>query len=101
LAISNPAFECWLLAHFVRTKKSFADCDKVIEGLNKHWRPEFGRDYEKNDERLYDRLAARTRTGIDNARKVREQDWSSSPEIVDCNSATEVYLLVERLLGHS
>jgi hypothetical protein len=101
LALSNPSFECWLLAHFVRTKRSFADCDKVIEELDKHWRREFGRNYEKNDEQLYARLQDRTRTGIDNARKVREQDWASSPDIVDCNSTTDVYLLVERLLGPS
>jgi hypothetical protein len=101
LALSHPCFEVWLLAHFVKTKRSFADCDKVSEELNKHWRREFERDYEKNDEQLYSRLAGRTRTAVDNARKVREQDWASSPEIVDCNSATDVYLLVERLLGTS
>jgi hypothetical protein len=99
LALSNPSFECWLLAHFVRTKKVFADCDKVIEVLNKHWRREFKQDYGKNDEQLYARLANRTRTAIDNGRKVREQDWASSPDIVDCNSATEVYRLVEHLLS--
>jgi hypothetical protein len=101
LAISNPAFECWLLAHFRRTKRAFADGDKVIEELNKHWRPEFERDYEKNDEQLYARLADRTRTAIDNARQVRENDWGSSHDIADCNSATDVYLLVEHLLGPS
>lgn len=101
LALSMPSFEVWLLAHFVRTKASFASCDKVIQELNKHWRREFGRDYEKNEERLHARLAGRTRTAIDNARKVREQDWGSSSDIADCNSATDVYLLVERLLGPS
>ncbi len=53
LAVSNPSFECWLLAHFVRTKKSFANCDEVVKELNKHWRRAVGCDYEKNDERLY------------------------------------------------
>jgi RloB-like protein len=100
LALSNPSFECWLLAHFDRTKKHFADGDKVIKELNKHWRSECGRDYEKK-EQLYRRLADRTPTAIDNARNVREQDWPSSPDIVDCNSATEVYLLVARLLAPS
>jgi hypothetical protein len=99
LALSNPSFEVWLLAHFVRTKKSFGDCDEVIKELNKHWQREFGQDYEKNDEQLYMRLASRTQTAIDNARKVREQDWGSSCDIIDCNSATDVYLLVEHLLG--
>jgi hypothetical protein len=101
LALSNPSFEVWLLAHFLRTKRSFADCDAVIKELNKHWRREFERDYEKNDEELYARLAGRTQTAIDNARNVREQDWAASPDIVGCNSATEVYLLIEWLLGPS
>jgi hypothetical protein len=98
VALSNPAFECWLLAHFVRTKRSFADGDAVIAELNKHWRPEFGRNYEKNDDELYARLKDRVQTALDNARRVREQDWASSLDIVDCNSATDIYQLVERLL---
>jgi len=100
LALSNPCFEVWLLAHFIRTKKSFAGCDKVIKELNKHWRREFGQDYEKNDEQLYARLASRTRAATDNARNVREQDWATSPDVADCNSVTTVHLLVGRLLGH-
>jgi hypothetical protein len=99
LAVSNPSFECWLLAHFMRTKRSFSNCDEVVKELNRHWRRTFERDYEKNDEQLYARLADRTRTAIDNAHKVREQDWASLSDIVDCNSATDVYLLVQRLLG--
>jgi hypothetical protein len=99
LAISNPSFEVWLLAHFVRTKRSFADCAAVIKELNRHWRQQFERDYEKNDEQLYVRLAGQTRTAIDYARTVREQDWDSSSDIVECNSATEVYQIIARLLG--
>jgi hypothetical protein len=101
LALSNPSFEVWLLAHFLRTKRAFTGCDAVIKELNKHWRREFERDYGKNDEQLYARLAGRTQTAIDNARNVREQDWAASAEIVACNSATEVYRLIERLLGSS
>jgi hypothetical protein len=101
LALSNPSFECWVLAHFVRTKKTFAACGKVVDELNKHWRRAFDRAYEKTDEQLYARLADRTKTGIGNARKVREQDWASSEATVDCNSATDIYVLVERLLGAS
>ncbi len=101
LALSNPSFECWLLAHFVKTSRPFADSAKVIEALNKHWRTAFERDYEKNDEQLYARLRGRTQTAIANARSVRKQDRAFSSEIVDCNSATAVYVLVERLLAPS
>jgi hypothetical protein len=99
LAISNPSFEVWLLASFVRTRRSFADANEVIKELNKHWRRQWDQDYAKNDEQVYERLADRIRTAIANARTVREQDWAASAEIVDCNSATDVYRLVERLLG--
>jgi hypothetical protein len=101
LALSNPCFEVWLLAHFDRTKKAFADCDAVIKALNKHWQSGLGQDYEKNDEKVYERLTSRTETAIDHARNVREQDWAASADIIDCNSATDVYLLVGRLLGPS
>jgi Arc/MetJ-type ribon-helix-helix transcriptional regulator len=99
LALSNPSFEVWLLAHFVRTKRSFASGSDVIRELNKHWQREFSRQYEKNDEQVYARLRDRTETALDNAQKVREQDWASADDILDCNSATEVYLLVDRLLN--
>jgi hypothetical protein len=101
LALSNPSFEVWLLAHFVPTKKSFADCDKVVEELQKHWHRKCGQDYAKNDERQYACLADLTRSAIDNARQVREFHWKASSDIVECNSATDVYRLVERLLGGS
>jgi hypothetical protein len=71
----------------------------VMDELNKYWRREIRRDYEKNDEQLYARLQDRTETALDNARKVRSQDWASTPDIVDCNSASDVYLLVQHLLG--
>jgi hypothetical protein len=97
VAISNPCFETWLLAHFLRTSKSFANGDKVVAELNKYWQCEFGQDYEKNDHQLFLRLASRVRTAIMNARKVRNQDWASFVDIVECNSATDVYQLVEVL----
>jgi RloB-like protein len=99
LALSNPSFEVWELSHFVRTSRSFASCEAAAKELNKHWRREFGHDYQKNDEHLYMRLASRTGTAVDNARRVREHDWDASRNIVDCNSATDVYRLLERLLG--
>ena len=99
LALSNPCFECWLLAHFDRTARSFANSDHVIEQLNKFWRKSTGQDYQKNDERIYQRISADTRTAIRNARSVREQHFKGIEDVVNCNSATEVYRLVERLLS--
>ena len=99
IVLSNPAFEVWILAHFERTAKSFINGDKVIEQLHKHWQPAFRRKYEKNDEKIYDRLRDRTAEAIGNARLVREVDFKDTSDIVDCDSATEVYQVVAILLG--
>ena len=64
VALSNPAFEVWILAHFERTAAAFLHCDKVIEQLNKHWQREFGGEYEKSDRDLYRRLRHQTAEAI-------------------------------------
>ena len=101
LCLSNPAFEIWALAHFVRTSRMFNDCDAVIVELNKYWRAEFQIDYDKTDQRIYSRLAQRMRPAIENAKAVREVDHRDKADLKDCNSATELYKLVSYLLGES
>jgi hypothetical protein len=66
--------------------------------LNKHWRKELQTDYCKSDRSAHGKLKARTITAIDNARLVREVDHKGKELIVSCNSATDVYLLVEYLV---
>src|SRR3546814_2092815 len=39
LAISNPCFEVWVLLHFERSARPFANCQEVIRSLKQH-RPE-------------------------------------------------------------
>lgn len=98
LCLSNPSFEVWFLAHFLRTSRKFNDCEAVIVELNKHW-PQVSRTgYDKSDEQLFDRLSNRLETALHNARQVRETDHKH-PDLADCNSATEVYLLVEHFLN--
>lgn len=43
--INNPCFETWLLVHYGRTGKSFADCDEAGAAVAKHIA-----DYSKNQE---------------------------------------------------
>ena len=95
--LSNPAFEVWLLAHFERTASPFQHAGAAIRRLNKHWRVQFSQSYEKADEALYPRLAGRTRTAIDNAKWVRAVHFAGRQDTAECNSATEVYGLVEYL----
>jgi hypothetical protein len=99
LCRSNPCFEVWLLAHFERRARAYSDCDAVIVQLNTHWRRHCGQDYEKNDERVYDRVSELTATAIANAQSVRETHHRGKTDVADCNSATEVYLLLQKLIG--
>jgi hypothetical protein len=97
--LSNPAFEVWLLSHFVRIARVFMDCDDVITHLNKHWQRRFGFDYDKADRYIFARLAEFVADAIENARWVRETHHALAHATADCNSSTEVYRLVGKLLG--
>jgi hypothetical protein len=96
--ISNPAFEVWFLAHFVRTCRQFNGCDAVILGLEKHWKKSFSQSYEKSNRSIYQKLRDRIRIAIDNARKVCEIDHKGKRDIIECNSSTQIYLLIDKLL---
>ncbi len=99
LYLSNPAFEVWFLAHFARTSRAFNDCDAVIVELKKKWKAEFGQPYGKSDDNVYRRLEPKTQQAINNARAVAEQDHGGRSDIVERNSSTEVYQLVENLIS--
>lgn len=97
LTLSNPSLEVWLLAHFVRSSRSFRDADALIVELNKHWQTAFSKDYAKADDRIFELLESRTQIAGSNAEQVRERDHPAGSPIEDCNSATEMYRLVRRL----
>jgi len=99
LCLSNPCFEIWLLSHFERKGRAYKDCDAVIVRLNKHWREHHKQDYQKNDDRVYDRVSPWTQNAIENARWVRETHHRDKESTADCNSSTELYRLVRHLLG--
>ena len=99
LYLSNPAFEVWFLAHFIRTSRFFRNCDAVIVELDRKWNDAFGQPYDKSDDRMYQRLAGRTQAAITNAKDVVEIDHGEKPDIVDRNSSTDFYRLVEKLLS--
>ena len=69
---SNPAFEFWLLLHFVFTDRQFRNCDEVIAELKKSGRLE---KYEKSIEyfsknNLYLQLKERLDLAMNNARSI-------------------------------
>ncbi len=47
LAISNPSFEAWLVAHFQRTSKTLNDGDAAVNYLDSLFKATFERDYKK------------------------------------------------------
>jgi len=98
-ALSNPAFEVWLLAHFERTGRVFQDCDAVMKQLDKHWRKNFGTAYDKAAERIYPRLSNFMDQAIANAKWVREHHHLGK-DVMDGNSSTNVDLLIAKLRGN-
>ncbi len=99
VCLSNPAFEVWLLSHFERSAGFFLDGRGVIVKLNKHWQENFSVEYNKADDHLYRRIAGSTLTAIANAQWAREIHHREKKDMVDCNSSTQVYLLVKKLLA--
>ena len=96
--LSNPAFEVWLLAHFIRTPKYFANCDQVIQELQKYWSDVSVEDYSKGDRRIFTRLEEKTRTALENTRSVRETAHNSSAHTADCNSSTDIARFIDILI---
>ena len=93
--LSNPSFEVWFFSHFEKSGRVFYHCDAVIMELNKHWQKHFQADYDKADSRIFSRLAPRLNDALENSRWVRQGHHGLSTDIVQANSSTEVYRLVE------
>ena len=101
VCFSNPSFEVWFLAHLTRSSRSFLDAGQVESELKKHWRRKFRAGYHKHAEHIYSHVARLTETAITNAKAVRETDHGLHKCTADCNSSTDVYLIVSRLLTKS
>ncbi len=89
-AYSNEAFELWYLLHF----------EYCESGLNratykKRLTKYFGKEYKKNDPKMYETLLPNQATAIRNAKRLAQMHISNSP--ADHNPVTLVYQLVESL----
>lgn len=96
LFLSNPSFEVWLIAHFERVTRDFADGGAAEAYLNAHWRRHIGGDYEKGDPKLFEKLAGRVSAASDNAQWILETFHANAPCRAS-NASTEVYQLVQQL----
>ena len=98
LFLSNPSFEVWLIAHFERTKRDFANGGAAEAYLsNTYWQKQFGCEYDKGDLRLYERLAGHRNAAVENAQWVLES-FHGNASCRESNASTEVYQLVRELL---
>lgn len=89
LALSNPAFEYWLLLHFERTGRAFTDATEVIHSLAHHI-PNYSKSMA-----VYRLVQEQTEQAIYNAESLRslhEGNWEDFP-----NPSTGVDLLVKKL----
>jgi RloB-like protein len=91
---SNPCTEFWFLLHYVRTTKSFSNCESVEKELQKHI-PK----YAKNQQYLvqaniYKILKNNILTAIENGKWIEENQVEN-----DYNSSkSEIFKLIEILL---
>lgn len=94
VAYSNEAFEIWYLLHFNyhTTAITRSDCIDKLDALLKK---NYGKNYEKNQEDMYDLLELRQERAIQNARKLLSQYTPRNPE--QDNPSTTVHELVEQL----
>jgi hypothetical protein len=98
--LSNPSFEVWFLAHFRRTSAIFADADAVITALNPLWKAGGNGKYEKSDRAHFSKLRNRLVSAIATARAVRTKSHRPANATTEnCNSSTDVYRFVERLVS--
>lgn len=95
--LSNPSFEVWFLAHFMRTAASFMDGDRVLEGLQKEWKKIFNQPYVKGDTSIFRKLHDRLETAIVNANWVLATHHCADCCGLETNSATDIGRLVETL----
>jgi len=89
-AWSNEAFELWYLLHF-EFRNTAMPRNEYKYALNKY----LGREYKKNDERMYADLLSYQQTAIRNAERLKVINNSSIPS--SSNPGTQVHLLVLKL----
>lgn len=91
VALSNPCFEFWYLLHFRKTSRLMHSCDKVVRLLRK----EYGA-YKKNDPSIAEALYPKTDSAIKHSKEILKERCLNG-KIQDCNSSTNVHIIVEYL----
>jgi RloB-like protein len=87
-AISVPCFELWVLLHFERTDRPFANCAEVVARI----RRDHMEGYQKANDKIAKELMSRVDTALANARWLAERT-----AIDDENPSTSVNAVLQHL----
>lgn len=86
VALSNPCFEVWTLAHLADTGEDFSDCEAVIKRMKAEWKRTFATEFQKKKAQAdYSKLMEFRTQAIQRCKKRCQRD----------PSWTEVYKVVE------
>ena len=90
VALSDPCFEIWTLAHLTDTGAAFTNCEAVVAEIKKEWKKAFGVDFgHKKAQADYSKLMPLRGLAISCCRRRHER---KDP------SWTEVYKVVESII---
>ncbi len=100
IVYSTPAFEYWFQCHFPKVSRGhFADCNAVIDALNKNWKSGSNAAYDKADVRIFNRLEAMLNTARAQALETDLFHIGTSGNARHVNPSTQVYELIAILIG--
>jgi hypothetical protein len=89
LALSNPCFEVWTLAHLEDTGEAFLNCDAVLKRVKVRWKVEFNQELNSKAQADYSKIMAFRDEAI---RRTRQRNAKNS------QSWTEVWKAVESIV---
>jgi hypothetical protein len=90
VALSNPCFEVWTLAHLIDTGEAFNGCGAVVARIKAEWRRQFAAAFENKAQADYSKLRDYRDVAIQRAKArsaSKDQSW------------TEVHRVVEAILA--
>jgi len=100
VAISNEAYELWILLHF-RSVARHMNRRELISELNKIFKVRFGIEYDKSSHDIYGLIVGLQTVALKNAKALIRRHLEVNDYIspYDCNPITMIFELVECLNG--
>lgn len=93
--VSSPCFEIWFLCHFCYPNRNYASNKEVIADL-----AEKVGSYSKSDTEIIKKLAGRTSSAVDNAKRLEREcmEQGKKYHTVAFRNSTEVYKIFEKAI---